>query len=117
MKEAFNCASAVPPQGPYSHGNKAAGLCFASGQMPADPITGVIPEGITDQTRQVLKNIEAILRDGGCSLADVVKMTVYLKDMEDFAAITPSTRRFLKAPCIPPVPRWKPPGCPRTLWW
>ena len=66
MKEAFNCASAVPPQGPYSHGNKAAGLCFASGQMPADPITGVIPEGITEQTRQVLKNIEAILRDGGC---------------------------------------------------
>ena len=87
MKEAFNCASAVPPQGPYSHGNKAAGLCFASGQMPADPMTGVIPEGITEQTRQVLKNIEAILRDGGCSLADVVKMTVYLKDMEDFAAM------------------------------
>ena len=55
--------------------------------MPADPITGVIPEGITEQTRQVLKNIEAILRDGGCSLADVVKMTVYLKDMEDFAAM------------------------------
>ena len=72
--------------GPYSQGIAAAGLAFASGQLPIGP-DGAIPEGVEAQTRQSLANLAAVLEAGGASLASVVKTTVFLKDMNDFAAM------------------------------
>ncbi len=72
--------------GPYSHAIQAGPFVFCSGQTPIDPATGNLPEGdIEVQTRQVFANIRAVLSAAGCTLQDVVKSTVYLKDMGDFA--------------------------------
>lgn len=71
--------------GPYSHGAWAGDLLFLSGQTPIDPATGVlVPGGIAEQTAQVFDNLEAVLRDAGLSLADVIKCTVFLTTMDDF---------------------------------
>lgn len=81
--------------GPYSQAVSTAGdpppaggLVFTSGQLPIDPQTGVfVPGGIAEQTTQVLKNLQAVLEAGGSSLPRVIKTTVFLKDMNDFAAM------------------------------
>lgn len=75
--------------GPYSQAVSTAGpLLFTSGQLPIDPQTGAfVPGGIAEQTAQVLKNLQAVLEAGGSSLGRVVKTTVFLKDMNDFAAM------------------------------
>ncbi|MFZ4813220.1 MAG: RidA family protein [Phototrophicaceae bacterium] len=74
--------------GPYSQAIVANGLVFVAGQTPLVPETGKLIEGdITAQTRQVIANITAILAEAGCSLGDVVKSTVFLADMADFAAM------------------------------
>lgn len=71
--------------GPYSAATQAGSCIHVSGQLPIDPATGAIPEGIAAQTAQSLKNIQAILAQQGMTLADVVKTTVFLADMNDFA--------------------------------
>ena len=76
---------APAPLGPYSPGVWAGELLFISGQTPIDPATGLIPEGITAQTAQSLKNIQAILAQQEMTLANVVKTTVFLADINDFA--------------------------------
>jgi 2-iminobutanoate/2-iminopropanoate deaminase len=74
--------------GPYSQAIGAAGLLFCSGQIPLDPATGVLVEGgIAAQTARVLDNVAAVLAAAGLTVADVVKTTVFLADMEDFAAM------------------------------
>jgi 2-iminobutanoate/2-iminopropanoate deaminase len=74
--------------GPYSQAVKAGSFLFVSGQLPLNPKTGKIEDGtIEGQTRQVLANIEAILKEAGLELNDVVKCEVYLKDMQDFQAM------------------------------
>ena len=73
--------------GPYAQGVAAAGLVFCSGQLPIDPASGTVPEGVEAQTRQSLTNLGAVLEAGGASLASVVKTTVFLKDMNQFAAM------------------------------
>ncbi len=71
--------------GPYSQGIIAGDLIFVSGQIPFDPITNKMVEGsIKDQTKQSLKNVKAIIEAAGATLEDVVKCTVFLKDMNDF---------------------------------
>ena len=65
----------------------AAGLVFTAGQGAHDPVSGELPDGIEEQTRRTLANIEAILRAGGASLASAVKITVYLADRQDYAAM------------------------------
>ncbi|MFN2382682.1 MAG: RidA family protein [Gemmatimonadota bacterium] len=72
--------------GPYSQGIHAAGWVFTAGQLGGDPTSGELPEGIEAQARQALTNVGAILAAAGCGWADVVKTTVYLADMGDFAA-------------------------------
>jgi 2-iminobutanoate/2-iminopropanoate deaminase len=81
-----NAPSAI---GPYSQGVIAAGkLVFTAGQIAIDPASGKVVEGdVRDQTKQAMKNVEAILKEAGASLASVVKTTVFLKDMNDFAAM------------------------------
>ena len=74
--------------GPYSQAIKAGGFVFASGQIPIDPQTSeFVAGGIREQTEQVLKNLAAVLEAAGCGLDQVVKTTVFLADMGDFAAM------------------------------
>lgn len=73
--------------GPYAQGVAAAGLVFCSGQLPIDPASGTVPDGVEAQTRQSLANLGAVLEAGGATLASVVKTTVFLKDMNQFAAM------------------------------
>ncbi|HET9040756.1 MAG TPA: RidA family protein [Gemmatimonadales bacterium] len=74
--------------GPYSQATRAGGLLFTAGQVGFDPSTGeLVDGGISEQTERVLQNIRAILQAGGLDLANVVKTTVFLVDMADFAAM------------------------------
>ncbi|MGN0195133.1 MAG: RidA family protein [Candidatus Cryptobacteroides sp.] len=74
--------------GPYSQATLAGNMIFLSGQLPIDPSTGAFPEGgVAEQTAQSLANVRAILEKGGFSMSDVVKTTVFLADMGDFAAM------------------------------
>jgi 2-iminobutanoate/2-iminopropanoate deaminase len=90
---------APAPIGPYSQAVLVDDkFLYTAGQGPMDPITGRIVEGdIKEQTRQVMKNLEAILLAGGASLASVVKTTVFLKDMNDFATMNEVYAEFLGA--------------------
>jgi 2-iminobutanoate/2-iminopropanoate deaminase len=81
--------------GPYSQAVVAGGFVFASGQIPIDPSTGEFVEGgIVEQTEQVLRNVSNLLEAAGTSLARVVKTTVFLADMNDFAAMNETYGRF-----------------------
>jgi len=85
--------------GPYSQGVRAGGHLFLSGQIPIDPSTGsVVAGGIEAQTRQVLKNLQAVLEEEGATLDGVVKTTVYLTDLSAFAAMNSVYGEFFKAP-------------------
>ena len=86
--------------GPYSQGiDSGTGLYFLSGQLPIDPATGAFPEGgIKEQTRQSILNAQAILREAGLSLSHVVKTTVFLADMGDFAAMNEVYAQFFSSP-------------------
>ena len=88
MKEAVFTDQAPAAIGPYSQAVRAGELLFISGQIPVDPAAGTIPEGIAAQTRQSLRNIKAILAQAGLDPSSVVKTTVFLRSMEDFAAMT-----------------------------
>ena len=86
--------------GPYSQAiDSGAGLVFVSGQLPIDPATGVFPQGgVQEQTRQSLTNARAILEAAGLGLNNVVKTTVFLADMADFAAMNEIYAQFFAAP-------------------
>jgi 2-iminobutanoate/2-iminopropanoate deaminase len=74
--------------GPYSQAVVAGGFIYTAGQLPRDPATNqLVTGGITEQAKQVFDNLGAILRAGGASFGDVVKVTVYLTDLDDFAAM------------------------------
>jgi len=87
MKEILSTTAAPAAIGPYSQGIKAGNLVITSGQLPIDPAAGAFPEGIEEQTRQSLKNVMAILAEAGASADNIIKTTVFLKDMNDFAAM------------------------------
>lgn len=87
MKEIIETNKAPSAIGPYSQGIKANGFVFTSGQIPLDPATGAFPEGIKAQTRQSLLNVKAILEKAGTSIDKVIKTTVFLSDMNNFAAM------------------------------
>lgn len=80
--------------GPYSQAVEAAGTLYISGQIPLNPSTGAMPEGIEAQTEQVFANIEAILTAAGYSFDDVVKSTVLLADIADFAKVNSIYARY-----------------------
>ena len=87
MKEVGFAKAAPAAIGPYSHAVKAGNMVFLSGQIGLDPATGKMVEGITEQTKQVFANIKAVLAEVGCTLADVVKTTVYLNEMYHFGVM------------------------------
>ncbi len=85
--------------GPYSQAIEVNGFVYASGQLPIDPATGAFPEGgVKEQTRQSLLNVKAILEEAGLALSNVVKTTVYLADMGDFAAMNEVYSQFFAQP-------------------
>jgi 2-iminobutanoate/2-iminopropanoate deaminase len=86
-KEIIHTAAAPAPVGPYSQAVKVGNTLYCSGQIPINPADGAIPNGIKAQTRQVLKNLGAVLKAGGADFTSVVKTTVFLKDMNDFPVI------------------------------
>ena len=80
--ETSNAPAAI---GPYSQGMIANGLVYSSGQIPVDPATGSVPEGITAQAEQSCKNVKAVIEAGGSALDKVIKTTCFIADMGDFA--------------------------------
>jgi 2-iminobutanoate/2-iminopropanoate deaminase len=80
-------ANAPAAIGPYSQAVQLGGLLFTSGQIPLTPQGELVQGGIEEQTHQVFRNLQAVLAEAGASLSDVVKATVFLKDMEQFAAL------------------------------
>jgi 2-iminobutanoate/2-iminopropanoate deaminase len=95
MREIVSTDKAPGAIGPYSQAIKANGMLFCSGQIPTDPATGeFVSNDISEQTEQVLKNLSAVLEAGGTSLANVVKTTVFLSDMSDFAAMNEVYGRY-----------------------
>ena len=89
--ETANAPGAI---GPYSQGYIVNGFVFTSGQIPVDPATGAIPEGIAAQTAQSCKNVAAILEAAGSDLTKVIKTTCFLADMGDFAAFNEVYARY-----------------------
>jgi len=88
VKETISTKNAPGAIGPYSQAVKAGNLVFCSGQIPLDPQTGkFVSEEVAEQTRQVLKNLSAVLEAAGTNLNNVVKTTVFLADMNDFTAM------------------------------
>ncbi len=95
MKEVVSTDNAPGAIGPYSQAIKAGGLVFCSGQIPIDPATGeFVSDLVSEQTEQVLKNLGEVLKAAGTSLANVVKTTVFLADMGDFAEMNEVYGRY-----------------------
>jgi 2-iminobutanoate/2-iminopropanoate deaminase len=99
MRQAVSTESAPEAIGPYSQGIRAGAFLFVSGQIPLDPATGVLVDGdIGVQTHRVFANLKGILEAGGASLDQVVRTTVYLADMNDFAAMNEVYATYFSAP-------------------
>lgn len=102
MREIIETTKAPAAIGPYSQAIKTDSLIFTSGQIPIDPATGeIVSGGVENQAAQVLKNLEAVLEAAGSSLGKVVKTTIFIKDMNSFAAINEVYARFF--PNVPPA--------------
>lgn len=102
MKRTVETANAPAPIGPYSQATIAGNLVFASGQAALDAQTGTLVAGdVAEQTAQVMRNLQAVLEAAGSSLGQVLKTTVYLADMADFAAMNEAYARFF--PQNPPA--------------
>ena len=100
MREIISTTGAPGAIGPYSQGVKANGMLFVSGQLPLDPATGAFPgSDIASQTRQSLTNVKRIVEAAGMTLADVVRVGVFLKDMNDFAAMNEVYGQFFTTDC------------------
>ncbi len=98
MKEAVTTNNAPGAIGPYSQAIKAGGMVFCSGQIPIDPATGeFVSDVVAEQTEQVLKNLSEVLSAAGSSLDNVVKTTVFLADMNDFAEMNEVYGKYFSA--------------------
>jgi 2-iminobutanoate/2-iminopropanoate deaminase len=99
MRQAISTASAPKAIGPYSQAVKAGNLLFVSGQIPIDPATGELLQGdVAVQTHRVIQNLSEILKAAGSSLDAVVRTTVYLADMNEFAAMNEVYGTYFHAP-------------------
>ena len=99
MKQVIHTDSAPAAIGPYSQAIQIGEFLFVSGQVPIDPSTGAVAEGdITVQARQSLNNVKAILNAAGTNMGAVVKTTVFLADMNDFAAMNEVYAQFFQEP-------------------
>jgi 2-iminobutanoate/2-iminopropanoate deaminase len=98
-KQAIQTTHAPGAIGPYSQAIRAGSFLFVSGQIPIDPITGeVVKTGIANETKKVLENLRAIVEAAGGSLNDIVKTTIYLKDMSQFSVVNEVYGSFFQQP-------------------
>lgn len=99
MKKVISTPKAPAAIGPYSQAIQVGNLIYTSGQIPIDPATGQLVEGgVKEQTRQSLNNIQAILQEAGLTMASVVKTTVFMADMADFADMNSVYAEFFTEP-------------------
>ena len=99
MKKVISTTKAPSAIGPYSQAVQVGNLIYTSGQIPIDPATGVFAEGgIKEQTRQSLLNVKAILEEAGLTMGNVVKTTVFMADMNDFADMNAVYAEFFTEP-------------------
>ena len=96
--EKINTKNAPSAIGPYSQGIKANGFIYVSGQLPVDPITGILKENIKEATLQSLTNIESILKEGNSDRFHIVKINIFLKDMSFFTELNEAYNEFFKDP-------------------
>ena len=99
MKKVISTTNAPAAIGPYSQAIEANGLVFASGQIPVNPATGEIPEGIEAQAEQVMTNMKNLLEAAGTSMENVVKTTVFIKSMDDFGTINGIYSKYFEKDC------------------
>lgn len=100
MKRIINTTNAPAAIGPYSQAVETNGMLFISGQLPINPAVGKIEaDGISAQTEQVFANIRAILSEAGFNFADVVKSTVFLSDIADFAGMNEVYKKYYQTEC------------------
>ena len=85
------------PVGPYNQAVRMGDTIYTAGQIPLDPAGNMVPGGIKEQTKQVLENVKAVIEAGGSSLDRVVKATVFLKDLNDFAGMNEIYGQYFKA--------------------
>lgn len=97
-KTAFHTTNAPQPAGPYSQGLEANGFFYTAGFGPQDPTTGAVADSVAQQTRQVLRNVQAVLTARGLSADDCVKTTVYLADLADFTKFNEAYEEFFSEP-------------------
>lgn len=90
--------SAPSAIGPYSQAVECNGMVFVSGQLPVDPVTGTMPNTPAEQARRALENVKAIAESSGCTMADCVKVTVYLSDLSSFAQVNDVYKEFFAEP-------------------
>ena len=98
MKNVISTTSAPAAIGPYSQAIEVNGMVYTSGIIPVDPATGEIPEGAAAQADRVFKSMTALLESAGTSMKNVVKTTVFIKNMEDFAAINEVYAKYFPEP-------------------
>lgn len=101
MKKLISTAAAPAAIGPYSQANLANGILYISGQIPLNAETGKLEEGIEKATHQVMKNIQAILEEAGMGFKNVVKSTIFLKSMDDFAIMNTVYASYLEEESFP----------------
>ena len=99
MKTIVSTAKAPAAIGPYSQATEVNGLIITSGQRPIDPATGAFPATIEEQTRQSLTNCKAVLEAAGAAMENVIKTTVFLSDMNNFAAMNGVYATFFEGAC------------------
>ena len=99
MKKVISTTNAPAAIGPYSQAIEANGFVFASGQIPVNPETGEIPEGIEAQAEQAMKNVKNLLEAAGTSVDQVVKTGVFIKNMDDFATINGIYAKYFAKDC------------------
>ena len=97
-KEEIRTPKAPMPAGPYSQGLKTNTHIYVAGQRPQNAADNSVPEGVQAQARQVFENIRHILEAGGASMDNVVRSTLYLADLQDFAAVNEVYKEFFNAP-------------------
>ena len=98
-KQIISTDKAPAAIGPYSQATKIGNLMFTSGVIPVNPATGELPEGIEAQATQAFTSLKAVVEAGGSSMDKVVKTTVFIKNMEDFAKINEIYSKFFPTPC------------------
>ena len=101
MKKIISTSEAPAAIGPYSQANFANGILYISGQIPLNPQTGKLEEGIEKETHQVMKNLEAILKEAVMTFKNVVKATIFLKNMDDFAVMNDIYASYLDPESYP----------------